>query len=233
MKKLLFLISTGILITSLLFLGCANAGAGGGGSSSGDGEATDFNELEMMTLPSQVLDQENIDNENAFNLAFSAYLSILLGQSYLQLVTIEWDDTFPSSYHFNEGEITYTVTWSQDGNSWTWTITGGGSTVVISIVDTGEGYELTISDGELPLLSGTLSSDGQTGSMSISDGEVSYTVTWAPAAAPYEEYDYGVSISASGGESLSLWFTEDGSSGYWWYTTLSHQDSGSWPQLPE
>jgi hypothetical protein len=126
------------------------------------------------------------------------YLQSVLIEAYLQATLSGWTDSTPASYSSGG----YTIAWSHNGNTWTWTITytaGTVHTIVVTVTSTSSGWGITITDDGAQWLTGTINSNGTTGTSTISDptGVDTGTVrtAWTPASSPYS---YKYTITATG-----------------------------------
>jgi hypothetical protein len=136
------------------------------------------------------------------------YLQSYLIEGFIEGTLAGWTESMPSTYTSGSE----TITWSHNGNTWTWTIIDGTNTIVITVTSISTGWSLTVTENGLQWLAGSINSGGTSGTATLSDPTAptqgSITSVWIPASAPYN-YQFTITatsayITAEAGRSATI-----------------------------
>lgn len=207
-----------VLITTVLLAACGGAGAGD------DSGAPDFSNVALVSVTGA---GAGVLAEDAGPGPADPYLGVAnMVNVFISLFGVfeDWSPDKSSSYDY--GGIT--VTWSQTGDTWCWSLFGdGGETdFEFCITDSGSDYVLTVRTyGDL-LLQGNLAYDGTTGDFTLyGEGPTAiYTYGWQPATMnPYDWRITAESLVADFETSIIILTTDSGDQGE--YSGLQAGDS--------
>ena len=197
-----------VLLSAVVLAACGGAGAGDSSES-----GPDFSTLQFPTLVGvaeeefySFTDPPDPNGLYAQSMSAAWYLYLF---SFLQ----EWTQDKPNPYTFEDVEIS----WSQSGSTWCWTIDYGEGSLKFCITDTGTSYELTLTESETLLMAGTLTYDGETGSVTLYAEPTNLSYAWQSAtSAPYDLRITVTNLDAAYSTFLIVEVQEDGSQ--WRYT---------------
>jgi hypothetical protein len=204
-----FFRSAAVVMVSLLILaGCSAAAA-----STSSGTTPSASTVTIQPIPTATWNSMGI---HAFTPPptfgtplYEAWFITLFGwvqsiaiEGFIEATLANWTDNTPPSY----SSTGYTITWSHTGNTWTWTITttSPSHTIVVTVTSTSSGWSLTVTEDTVPWLTGSINSNGTSGTATFKDpsGTIPGTITtvWTSASSPY---NYQYTITATGSFALA------------------------------
>jgi YD repeat-containing protein len=176
----------------------------------------------------------------AYGMVFSANILQLLAMSYVEIALTGWDESQPTEYTDPSG--LYSITWTQDGNTWSWTFVYSVGettyTLVITVTAVQDGWSVVVTQDGVTFIEATLSTDGSTGQVTLiaPDSGEQFVAEWGPSSVAGYDQHYVVSYYGTTNaleEQLVVDHTADGTSGAWTYTdytepTGANDGSGTW-----
>jgi len=220
-RKSTALISVALAVI-IIMAGCSGSGSEGNGSSE-DPRDVDFD---------AVYNTINTASSNIDNLSASVYASY--GSYFFTIFAAyveEWDGA--SSYTY--GSVTVEVTKYDGMWIWTYTDSSTGDTVEYRVESTSSGWSFTWTINGEEYVSGTISTNGLTGSVDYFDtysDEKVFSYSFEPYSGDYDLEIKATSFSSGSVDAEVLIRTSsDGNTGTWEYNDYnasSNSDSGAW-----
>lgn len=171
--------------------------------------------------------------------AFLGYYVINIIDSFSLIALSGWNSDSPSTYVYDDGEVSYTIEWTRTDSTWCWTyydgtdISGSSTAFRICITDTGTNFSIEIREliEDYIFLDGSIAYNGSSGNVSLYDPPTEeFVVSWLTTRSGYTitvgYYSEGTYLSR-----LVMNLIGDGSSGTWEYYDPPNNpqpDIGSW-----
>lgn len=214
-----------VLMGSLLLSSCDSAGSGGGGDPAVDDPGDVAFDATADALVGIAVNAP--EPYGGYALLGSVFYQIFVG------VIDGWDG---SSATYAYGDITVSV--SESGGVWTWTFTDTApdpdEVMVFTIEETATGWDFTWTLNGATYFTGSMSSNGLEGSLSIYDPDTTNLVAtyeWGAGTGYALEFTIEVYTGGAVSDRLVIQTTLDGSTGEWTYTdidTPENNDIGTW-----